>query len=108
MVRAIVLTSGIAEGRSILDDLPGAAVLQDTVWIYDVRTPNTAPGTLLPNGPFPVRAFVPNRAGYRGEIILWITDGHLSALEYAWVTDEAPTRWPRPDEMEIVVPSNDQ
>ena len=26
----------------------------------------------------------------------------LDGLEYAWVTDEAPTRWPRPDEMEVV------
>jgi hypothetical protein len=102
MVNAIILTSGIPEGRPLLDDLPGAAVLQDTVWIYDVRTPNLAPGTPLPNGPYPARAFVSGQSGYRGEILLWVNDGHLSALEYAWVTDEPPTRWPRPDEMEII------
>jgi hypothetical protein len=102
MVRAIISTSGISEGQALLDDLPGAVVLQDVVWIYDVKTPNTAPGTSLPNGPYPVRAYVPSAAAYRGEILIWITDGHLSALEYAWVTDDPPTRWPRPDEMEIV------
>jgi hypothetical protein len=102
MVKAIVTASEITEARPLLDDLLGAVVLQDTVWIYDVKTPNTAAGTPLPNGPFPAFAFVPSRAAYRGEILLWITEGHLSALEYAWVTDDPPTRWPRPDEMEIV------
>jgi hypothetical protein len=102
IVKAIVVASGIPEGRALLDDLPGAVVLPDAVWIYDVRTPNTAPGTSLPNGPFPAFAYVPSAAAYRGEILIWITDGHLTGLEYAWVTDNPPTRWPRPDEMEIV------
>lgn len=103
MVREIILKSGIPAGRPLLDDLAGAVVLPDTVWIYDVRTPNVKAATSLPNGPFPVRAFVPSRDAYRGEILIWITDGHLSALEYAWVTDEPPTRWPRPDEIEVRV-----
>jgi hypothetical protein len=102
MVDAIVSASGIPEGQPLLDELPGAVVQQGTVWIYDVKTPNTAPGTPLPNGPFPARAYVPNRTAYRGEILLWVTDGHLSAMEYAWVTDDPPERWPRPEEMEIV------
>ena len=102
MVGAIVSGSGVPEGQPLLDDLPGAMVLQDSVWIYEVKTPNNRAGVAIPNGLFPARAFVPDRASYRGEILLWVKDGHLSALEYAWVTDEAPTRWPTPDEMEIV------
>ena len=77
MVDAIVSASGIPEGQPLLDDLPGAVVQQGTVWIYDVKTPNTAPGTPLPNGPFPARAYVPNRTAYRGEILLW---GHRRPL----------------------------
>ncbi len=72
MVKAIVSTSEIPDGLPLLDDLIGAVVLQDVVWIYDVKTPNTAAGTALPNGPFPARAFVPNRTVYRGEILLWL------------------------------------
>lgn len=36
------------------------------------------------------------------EILLWLKDGRLSALEYAWVTEKLPTRWPRPDELDVV------
>jgi hypothetical protein len=36
------------------------------------------------------------------ETAVIIKNGHLDGLEYAWVTDEAPTRWPRPDEMEVI------
>ena len=60
-------------------------------------------GADLPNGPFPAHAFVPNSAEYQGEVIIWITDGHVSGLEYAWVSDDPPTRWPRADEMEVVL-----
>lgn len=102
MVHAIISESRIPEGRPLLNDLPGAVVLRGTVWIFDLRTSNSAAGAPLPNGPFPARAFVQTLTDYRGEILLWITDGHLSALEYAWVTDDPPTRWPRPDEMEII------
>ncbi|MEU9186123.1 hypothetical protein AB0D14_16550 [Streptomyces sp. NPDC048484] len=29
-----------------------------------------------------------------GEIILWVTDGYLSAIEYAWYGDEPPSILP--------------
>ena len=41
-----------------------------------------------PDGPLPVRAFVNKDSGYQGEIIVWITDGRISGLEHAWVTDD--------------------
>ena len=49
---------------------------------------------------------MPNSAEYQGEVIIWITDGHVSGLEYAWVSDNPPTRWPRADEMEVVLQEN--
>ncbi|RDH74897.1 hypothetical protein DVS77_30045 [Mycolicibacterium moriokaense] len=102
VLRTMIATSSITEGRVLLDDIDGALVSQRTPWILDITTPNTAPGSSLPNGPFPANAFVPSRLAYQGEILIWIAGGHLSGLEYAWVTDEPPTRWPRPDEMEVV------
>ena len=64
---------------------------------------NNGEGVDLPNGPFPAHAFVPNSAEYQGEVIIWITDGHLSGLEHTWVNEDPPTRWPRADEMEVVL-----
>jgi hypothetical protein len=92
----------------LIADLDGALVTNDAPWILDVKVSNDAEGVDLPNGPFPAHAFVPNSAEYQGEVIIWITDGHLSGLEYAWVTDDPPTRWPRADEMEVVLRPSSQ
>ena len=98
MITAIVSASG----RTLIDELGGAVVSHSAPWILHIQPARDATRVDLPDGPFPANAFVPNSANYQGEIIIWIKDGHLDGLEYAWVTDEPPTRWPRPDEMEIV------
>ena len=102
VIRAIVSAAGMRRGDALLEDLNGALVSNSTPWILDVRTAVAGDGSDLPDGPFPARAFVPTGEAYRGEIIIWLTEGHVSGLEYAWITEEAPTRWPRRDEMEIV------
>ena len=53
-----------------------------TSWILDVKVSNDGEGSDLPDGPFPARAFVPSSAAYEGEIIIWISNGHVSGLEY--------------------------
>jgi hypothetical protein len=104
VVNAIISGSGLPGARTFIDDLVGAVAMASskTDWILDIKTPNADPGVDLSNGPFPGRAFVSSNEGYRGEIIVWVDDGHLSGLEYALITDEPPARWPRPDEIEIV------
>ncbi|MDH6115346.1 hypothetical protein P3T36_007182 [Kitasatospora sp. MAP12-15] len=56
-----------------------------------------APSTLLPTG-----AGVYDHSGqYIGELLLWAEGGTtLSALEYAWVTDEMPTCLPPLDRIQ--------
>ncbi len=38
-----------------------------------------------------------------GELLLWVSDGSLSALEYSWYTDEAPTALPDPGDVTVAV-----
>lgn len=46
-------------------------------------------------GRLPVHAEVMNEAGqYVGELLVWLHEGVLAALEYAWVTDDMPTALP--------------
>ena len=43
----------------------------------------------------PVDATVMDESGSLfGEILLWATDGYLSAIEYAWYGDEPPSALP--------------
>ena len=52
----------------------------------------------VPDGPVPVAAQVIDEQGeYLGELLLWVTGGRLSGLEYSWVTDEPPGQLPELD-----------
>src|SRR3954454_4675668 len=85
VIRAIVSAAGIRRGDALVEDLNGALVVNSTPWIVDVRVTDAGKGSDLPDGPFPARAFVPSNAAYQGEIIIWLTKGHVSGLEYAWI-----------------------
>jgi hypothetical protein len=61
----------------------------------DLIVPNSAPRVLFSDGPLPITADVVDaNEQYAGELLLWLKDGRLKALEYAWVTDEPPTTLP--------------
>jgi hypothetical protein len=46
----------------------------------------------LDNGPIPVTAISAD-----GEVLVWLTEGRLSALEYAWTSDAVPSGMPSAD-----------
>ena len=92
VIRSILSQADILCSGPLIADLDGALVANETMWILDVKVSNDDEGADLPNGPFPAQAFVPNSAEYQGEVIIWITDDHISGLEYAWVRDDPPTK----------------
>ena len=106
VIRSILSQADIRGSGPLIADLDGAVVANATTWILDVKVSNDDEGADLPNGPSLHMHFVPNSAEYQGEVIIWLTDGHVSGLEYAWVSDNPPTRWPRADEMEVVLQAN--
>jgi hypothetical protein len=72
------------------------ATIRETVAAgLDLVVPTSAPSAALPDGPVRLTAEVYDPAGhYLGELLLWVKDGRLTSLEYAWVTDVAPTALP--------------
>ena len=49
----------------------------------------------FPDGPVPGRAWAYDPEGNAlGTVLLWVTDGYVSAVEYGWVTDTAPIALP--------------
>lgn len=91
-ITAIVSASGLPDADRLLDDLKGALASPSSSarWIINIKTPRSAQGIDVPNGPLTVCAFVPNEVEYQGEIIVWVENGHISGLEYVWITDDAP------------------
>ena len=37
-------------------------------------------------------------------MLLWVDDGYISALEYAWVTDDPPAELPQIDQIHLGKP----
>lgn len=61
----------------------------------DLVVPASAPAASLADGLVPIEADVVGQNGeYAGELLLWLQDGRLAAIEYAWVTDEPPASLP--------------
>lgn len=54
-----------------------------------------ATASTAPDGPVPGRVWAYAEDGSAlGTLLLWVADGFLSAVEYGWVTDDAPTALP--------------
>ena len=101
LILAIVSTTGHYDAIALQAELAQALISRSSTWVCDVQVPDSTPVFDCPDGPLPARVFVYDGIDFTGEIIIWITSRHLSGLEYAWVTDQPPTRWPRPDELEV-------
>lgn len=50
--------------------------------------------------PLGIEVYNANNA-YIGELLIWVSGGFLSAVEYAWVTDAAPDRLPGFDDVVV-------
>lgn len=67
---------------------PGSASLDLTVERSAQRAPSH-------DGPVPGQVWSIGPSGkVLGTVLLWVKDGYLSAIEYGWVTDAAPTTLP--------------
>lgn len=63
----------------------------------ELAVPPSCAAAPIPDGALPVRAVAYDDEGTPlGELLVWLTDGYLSAIEYAWYTDTAPTELPGP------------
>jgi hypothetical protein len=96
------VVSATVGADALLAQLPVAWVRSGPVTFLHLTVPADVPHADLPDGPLPVSAVVSDVDGRSiGEIIVWVEGGLLSALEYAWVTDEEPTEWPAPERVSI-------
>ncbi len=71
-----------------------------TFLVLQVREP--APRSRFHKGHLPVRAFVRwDEGDSDGELLVWVNDGYLSALEFAWYADEQPHEFPPIDDIRV-------
>lgn len=106
--RALTKNEKALLGFLLRPDFPGVKELRNQVAATSVlgsADPESVSLTLsvaqeavaapFPDGPVPGRVWAYAKDGSAlGTLLLWVTDGFLSAVEYGWVTDEAPDALP--------------
>lgn len=96
----------------VLGAVPGGEPLADQIGRTVVRMDSSgtflrldvlgAPGAVVfRDGPVPGRFPVQHGGEILGELMIWLKDGRLSGLEYAWVTDTAPAGMPEPEDVVV-------
>jgi len=72
-----------------------ASVTSGPVTMVELAIPPSCESADVPDGPLPVRAVALDGQGQPvGEVLVWVSNGYLSTIEYAWYTDVAPTELP--------------
>ncbi|TWV52748.1 hypothetical protein FRZ03_11115 [Streptomyces misionensis] len=63
----------------------------------DLDVPSGVPAAAIEDGIMPATGTVTDDSGERfGELLVWVSGGRLSALEFSWYGDTAPTELPDP------------
>lgn len=96
------VTRLIGEASITLQDQAAAAIVAtSSATMLDVTVPSDLPTVDMPDGPTPGSALIYEGDHLVGELLVWIRDGRLIALEQAWYTDEAPQSWPHPEAVRV-------
>jgi hypothetical protein len=83
--------------RELLDQLHAGPSVSGPVTLLELEVTRSASRASIPDGPIGVRAVVETpEEGLLGEILVWVRDGYLSGLEYAWYTEAPPESFPDP------------
>ncbi|WP_433521179.1 hypothetical protein ACQPZ2_27955 [Nocardia pseudovaccinii] len=101
-----LLSSGAAGAGEFLSQIPFAQVV--ATWgvgspSVDLAVlPGAAQASGSTDGIFASGAVTDRNGAPVGEVILWVENGRLSGIEYAWYTDVRPRALPEPARIEVL------
>ena len=106
-VRALlrfVLDEADFPGRTELQNqAPSVIVTGGPLTMLDLRVTGPARASIFKDGPIPVSIVAVDQAGVSmGELLIWVTHGYLSALEFAWWSKESPDKLPALNGLQVV------
>lgn len=86
----------------MLGQVPNVTVVGGPMTMLELRVTRPAAPSAFKDGPAPISATVSDSAGAAiGEMLLWLEDGYLSTLEFAWWTDDPPDHLPNLDRVQV-------
>lgn len=73
-------------------------VVGGPITMLDLCVKDPSPASEFREGPAPMSVTVTHTSGEAvGELLLWLKNGYISALEFAWWTNDPPARLPNLD-----------
>ncbi|HXO11821.1 MAG TPA: hypothetical protein VN871_05595 [Mycobacterium sp.] len=86
----------------LLRQAPNVNVVGGPVTMLDLRVTGLTTASAFTDGPIPLSIMVLDSAGIAfGELLIWVNDGYLSSLEFAWWSDDPPNELPTPDRVQV-------
>lgn len=77
-------------------------VVGGQVTMLDLRVTAPRPASAFTDGPVPLSLMVMDSADAAlGELLIWVNDGYLSSLEFAWWSDDPPEQLPELDRVRV-------
>ena len=96
------ILGGVPGTAPLIEQLGSVRVKDDSTPTYlTLVTRDSVAATGFRDGPLPGRFPVRQGGHLVGEILVWLEDGRLAGLEYAWATPEAPHGMPDAAEVEV-------
>lgn len=93
IIRHILSRSGLTD-TSVLEDQADRITSTSGPPTMTTLTIEDGARTQRPDGPLPVDAEVFDNDLSLGELLLWVRDGKLDLLEFAWWSDDRPAALP--------------
>lgn len=88
--------------RELLQQASRVKVIGGPITMLDLRCIDAPAASAFADGPVPLSMLVSDSAGNPiGELLIWVEQGYLSGLEFAWWTDDAPDEIPTTDQVKV-------
>lgn len=86
----------------LLQQASGVNVAGGPLTMLDLRVSGPLLTSAFTDGPVPLSVLVLDPAGVAcGELLIWVSHGYLSCLEFAWWSDDPPDRLPTLDHVRV-------
>jgi len=103
LLRHVLGEADFPGSDELLRQASNVDVVGGPVTMLDLRvTGQPTSASAFTDGPIPLSVMVLDRVGIAfGELLIWVNDGYLSCLEFAWWSDDPPNELPPPDRVQV-------
>jgi len=102
LLHAVLRQADFPGSDELLRQVSNVEVVGGPLTMLDLRVKAGTAASEFVGGPVPLSIVVGSAsASMTGELLIWVDSGFLSALEFAWWTDDPPDALPSPDQVQV-------